>query len=208
MTTLSTRSLALLFILVVAVPVAHATVIAVPDQQTWRSDVGSSFQVDFDAFTGPVSNQYPGVVFSPFNDGSPSSIAQYPYEGNNSMFTSGVESGGGGGWAADFDTPTSGVAMWVGDVQFPGTMISFYDSAHQVLATFDLLESGTGNGPAVYGFNGYTSDSPDIARVEITINPSDAVWFDNVQFGIRTEASVPDRSAGRMSWGHVRSLFR
>jgi hypothetical protein len=210
MTMLPVRLLPLLVLGAIAIPHprAHAAVIAVADEQTWRNDVGVSLQVDFEAFTGPVSTEYPGLVFAPFSDGSPASIAQYPYEGDNSMFTSQIESGGGGGWAADFDTPASGVAMWVGDVQFLGTTISFFDSAHENLGTFDLLESGSGNGPGLNGFNGYASDSPNIARIEITIDPSDAVWFDNVQFGAGSASSVPAPSAVRISWGQMKGLFR
>ncbi len=208
MTKICSRSIAVLFLLAIAVPKVGAAVVAVADEQTWRNDVGASLQIDFEAFTGPLSSEYPGLVFSPFGEGSPYSIAQYPYEGDNTLFSSLDNGGGGGGWAVDFDTPTNGLAVWVGDLQFLGTTISFYDTAHELLATFDLMESGTGNGPAVYGFNAYTSDSPNIARVEITIDSSDAVWFDNVQFGFGTTASAPEGSMVPTTWGRLRSRFR
>jgi hypothetical protein len=187
---------------------ATAAIVPVADQTTWRTETGPYFQVDFELFTGPVTSEYPGLAFSDFDNGSPTSVAQYPYEGANCLFTSGNESGGGGGWAADFYTPTRGVAMWVGDLQFPGTIIVLYDAAHMVLATFDLLDSGNGNGPAVYGFNAYLSDSPDIARIEISINSDDAVWFDDVQFGFGTVTAVPDGSDQPTTWSNVKGLYR
>lgn len=208
MTTIFARFVSVLFVLAIAAPQARATIVPVADEPTWQAEVGANSQVDFESFTGPVTSEYAGLVFSDFNEGSPASVAQYPYEGDNCLFTRGSDSEGGGGWAADFDAPTRGFAMWSGDVQFLGSTISFYDTGHDILATFDLLESGTGNGPAVYGFNGYFSDAADIARVEITIEPSDAVWFDNVQFGAGAVSAVPDESADATTWGQLKSLFQ
>ena len=202
------RSIALLFLLAISVPGVQAAVVPVADEATWSSNVGASLLVDFEAFTGPVASEYSGLVFSPFNGGSPTAVDYYPYEGTNTMFTAQEVGWGGGGWAADFDTPTSGVAMWVGDLQFLGSTITFYDDAHEIIGFFDLLETGNGNGPTVYGFNAYISDSPNIARVEVTIDPSDAVWFDNVYFGVGGTASAPDGPAISTTWGRMKSSFR
>ena len=125
------------------------------------------------------------------------------------MFT--VEpSYGGGGWAADLATGVQGFAFWTGDVEFPGTTVSFYDSESNLLGTFDLLDVGGGNGPFAYGFNGFLSDSADIARIEITVDPADAVWFDDVQFGAQPTASLPDDAPASsvLSWGGLKTSFR
>jgi hypothetical protein len=208
MNTNSIRFLALPLLLAAAAPRAHAAITVVADQDTWRSAVGASSQVDFESFVGPVTTEYPGLVFADFADGSPTSVTIYPYEGLNCLFTQGSAGGGGGGWAADFDLPTRGVAMWVGDLQFPGTTIVIYDAAHEILASYDLFTSGNGNGPAVYGFNAYLSDAADIARIEIVINADDAVWFDNVQFGTPAVSAVPDDAGELATWGQVKGLFR
>ena len=191
------------------ISIAQAAIVPVSDESTWRNALASQSEVDFEMFTGPVSGEYGGIVFSPFNDGSPNAVEMFSHSGGNSMFTVEVPYGGGG-WAADLATPAAGFAFWTGDLEFPGTTVSIYDSQSNLLGTFDLMDVGGGNGPYVYGFNGFVSDSADIARVEVTIDPADAVWFDDVQFGALGTASVTDDTpASRVSsWGRLKAAFR
>ena len=103
------------------------------------------------------------------------------------MFTVDPYNAGAGGWAATFNVPVQAVGFWSGDVQFPGSTIAIYNSANSLLGTYDLMGSGGGHGPYLYGFNGFVSDALDIARVEVAIDGRsgpvlDAVWFDNFQY--------------------------
>lgn len=58
----------------------------------------------------------------------------------------------------------------------------------------------------MYGFNGFLSNSPDIKRVEIVIDPADAVWFDDAQFdGTSTSSVQEDEGLWRsVSWGSLK----
>ena len=132
-----------------------------------------------------------GVTFSDFNGGAPYATNVFPHEGVNSMFTVVPWNAGGGGWAVDFDTPIQSFAFWAGDVQFSGSTISIFDFANDLLGSYDLMGSGGGHGPSLYGFNGFLSDALDISRVELAINSADAVWFDNFQYS-PSQTPVPE----------------
>ena len=160
---------------------AWAVITEVNDEATWQSNFPQINVADFEGFLGSVTNQYQGVTFSGFNDGSPEAIKIVPFRGSNSMFTK-PWSVGGGGWAIDFHAPVNGVAFWAYDVQFPGSTICLLTSSNEVIDTFDILESGVGHDEYIYGFNGYISDKSDIARIELSINYIDAVCFDDVQY--------------------------
>jgi hypothetical protein len=183
--------------LFISVSVSHASVVAVNNESTWQATAVTWNLADFEGFLGPATNHYTGVTFSDFNGGSPFTIDQFPYQGINSTFTVFTHNAGGGGWAAEFDSPVKAVAFWSGDVEFSGSVVSLYDSASTLLGFFDLLASGGGNGPFVYGFNGFVSDSLNISKVTVAINSwqygsGDAIWFDNFQFASVPQASVPE----------------
>jgi hypothetical protein len=173
--------------LAIQVGTSHATITSITDEATWQSMAGFWSTAGFEGFLGPVSTQYAGVSFGDFNGGSPYATAFFPYEGQNSMSTVYPYNGGGGGWAAAFNTPVQAVGFWSGDVQFSGSTISIFDSGNGLLGTYDLMGSGGGHGPYLYGFNGFVSNTLDIARVEVAIDGHsgpilDAVWFDNFQY--------------------------
>lgn len=161
---------------------SNATIITINNEAVWQTTVGSWRTADFEDFVGPANNQYTGVTFSGANGGSPYSTNIFPHEGNNSMFSVLPWNAGGGGWAASFDNPIQAFAFWSDDVQFVGSTVSIFDSSNDLLASYDLMGSGGGHGPYLYGFNGFVSDAFDIAHVEISINSTDAIWFDNFQY--------------------------
>ena len=186
---------------------AGAGIVAIPDETAWIASLDVVSEVDFEAFTGPVSNEYPGIVFFPFNGGVPSAVEQFSHSGANSVFTVAPQEGGGG-WTAELDVPVRGFSLWTGDVEFNGTIITFYDSASNLLGSFDLLETGAGNGPLVYGFCGFMSDAADIARVELTIDSADAVWCDDVRFGLGETAGISSGGGFlTQNWGGLKRRF-
>jgi hypothetical protein len=160
---------------------SFADIINVTDEAIWLATVGSWSIVDFESFLGPVNTQYPGVTFGDFNGGSPYATDIFPHEGLNSMFTVYPWNAGGGGWTATFDSPVQGFAFWAGDVQFEDSTITIFDSENNSFE-YDLMTSGGGHGPYVYGFNGFVSDAFDISKVEVAINITDAIWFDDFQY--------------------------
>jgi hypothetical protein len=176
---------------------AWGAITEVHDEATWQSIFPQINVADFEGFLAPVTNQYQGVTFSGFNGGSPATTEVFPFRGSNSMFTVEPYNAGGGGWAIDFHAPVKGFAFWAGDVQFLGSTICLLTSSHEEIDTFDILESGDGHGGFVYGFNGYISDNSDIARIELSINGTDAVWFDDVQY----PATIP--APGAMLLGGI-----
>lgn len=189
----------LLGILTMNVGQVRASVVSYTDQASWQAAIGTSSTADFEGFAGAIGNRYSGVTFQDFNGGSPFSINQFPYQGSNSLFSVFALNGGGGGWAADFDDPVKGVAFWSGDVEYPGSYVSVYNASRTLLATFDLLATGGGHGPFMYGFNGLLSSQYDIVRVEVSINHStgvagDAVWFDNLQYSPQHTSAIPEPS--------------
>ncbi|HCO94265.1 MAG TPA: hypothetical protein DIU00_09985 [Phycisphaerales bacterium] len=161
---------------------SYASIMSVANEGTWQTTMGSWNTADFEDFWGPVNTQYAGVTFSGFNGGSPYTTTAFPYGGLNSVFTVVTMNAGGGGWTATFATPVQGFAFWSNDVQFSGSTISIWDSQSNLLGTYDLMNSGSGHRPYFYGFNGFVSNAFDIAKVEVAIDITDAIWFDNFQY--------------------------
>ena len=177
-----------LFIMLASESPSEAALTSISNESTWQASAGSWSMVDFEGFLGPVTTQYPGVTFSGFNGGSPYTTTVGPYEGQNSMFTVTPMSAGGGGWTTEFASPINGVAFWSLDVQFVGSTVSVFNSANTLIGSYDLMESGGGHGPYLWGFNGFISDNPDIKRVTLSSVGTDAIWFDNFQ---HTPVPVP-----------------
>lgn len=185
------KFLKLTALLLMATSNAQAALVSYSNENNWINATSNILLVDFEGVIGSVDTQYSGVTFSGFNGGNPHTRVQFPFNGTNSMFTvSG--NGGGGGWSSTFSSPVDGVSFWAGDVQFLGSTASLYDIANNLLGTFDIFSTGGGHGPFSYGFNGYISDTPNIARMDISIAGNDAVWFDNVQYSYGQTSSVPE----------------
>jgi hypothetical protein len=177
-----------LFIMLVSESPSEAALTSISNEITWQTSAVSWSTVDFEGFLGPVTTQYPGVVFSGFNGGSPYTTTVNAYEGQNSMFTAIPMYAGGCGWSTEFASPITGVAFWSLDVQFIGSTVSVFNSAGTLLGSYDLMGSGGGHGPFLWGFNGFISDKPDIKRITLSIVETDAIWFDNLQ---HTPVPVP-----------------
>ncbi len=172
---------------------AVGDVVSSPSEAAWETAISDRQLVDFEGFGGPVGATYLalGVTFANHNSGVPIFWNDFVFEGVQAMFTRDNGSQGGGGFSTVFSSPQMGVAFWSGDVQFSGSTVSFYDSADSLLGTFDLFDSGTGHGATVYGFNGFISDTAEIARMDVAVGSTDAVNFDKLQFGT---TAVPEPS--------------
>ena len=171
--------------------VACGDIVTSPTEAAWQSSMTSSNLVDFESNSGAVGNTYLGlgVAFANFNTGVPTFWIGAGLNSAQSLYTKTFTGEGGGGFSTAFTNPQKGVAFWSLDVEFAGSTVSFYDSANNFLKSFDLQASGTGHGQFVYGFNGYISDFTDIGRMDLAVITADAVWFDDVQFGV---SSIPE----------------
>lgn len=174
----------------------QASTLPVSNEPDWQNAVGTSKLIGFEEFLGSVTNQYPGVAFGEFNGGNPYSADIFPYKGTNSMFTVVPMNYGNGGWMATFATPVNAVAFWSQDVESAGSRVYLYDSSNYTIGDYELMGSGGGHGAFLYGFNGYISDSSNIAKIAVAISgpdliAGDAVWFDNFQYSTASEV-VPE----------------
>ena len=154
---------------------------------SWQSALTGSTLIDFDDLAPDtnLSNQYPGVTFSPINTGIPRASDLYsPYSGTNLVLTypdlTNANNGGGDVRIA-FDSPQGGVSFWHSDSEYINT-VTLYDALDQVLGSYNLQAPH----PLEWAFLGFASSSNDISKVDISIDTNDFVGLDNLRFGATT----------------------
>ena len=170
---------------------AHAAFGVYTTEAAWLGTVANPTLIDFDKLADgtPVSNQYAGVNFAPFNGGAPVAAAESnPYSLFNVLSVDPLPISAGGGVSIGFASPQHGMAFWYNDSQFAGNFVTLYGAANQVLGSYELAFPH----PTEWLFVGFTSSNNDIARVDIAMGDNDRVTLDNVQFGA---AAVPEPSA-------------
>ena len=170
---------------------AHAAFGVYTLEAAWLGTVANPVLIDFDKLADgtPLSNQYAGVNFSPFNGGAPVAAAESsPYSLFNVLSVDPLKNSAGGGVSISFASPQHGMAFWYNDSQFAGNFATVYGTANQVLGRYELVFPH----PTEWLFVGFTSSNNDIARVDIAMGDNDRVTLDNVQFGA---AAVPEPSA-------------
>ena len=159
---------------------AHAAFGVYTLEAAWRGTVANPTLIDFDKLADgtPVSNQYAGVNFAPFNGGVPLAAAESnPYSLFNVLSVDPLPISAGGGVSIGFASPQHGMAFWYNDSQFAGNFVTVYGPANQVLGNYEL----TFPHPTEWLFVGFTSSNNDSARVDIAMGDGDRVTLDNVQ---------------------------
>ena len=172
---------------------AHAALDVYTVESTWLMAAPSPTVIDFDDLAPgtPVSNQYAGVNFVPFNNGTPLAAAESnPYSLFNVLSVDPLPGSAGGGVSIGFDSPQLGMAFWYNDSQFAGNIVTVFDTSNQVLGSFEHEFPH----PTEWLFVGFRSSSSDIARIDIAMGDGDRVTLDNVQFS----AAVPEPSAAAL----------
>ena len=172
---------------------AHAALTVYTAEATWLSAVPAPTLINFDNLPSgtPVSNQYAGVTFAPFNNGQPVAAAESgPLSLFNVLSVDPLPSSAGGGVSIGFDSPQQGTAFWYNDSQFAGNVATVYGTSNQVLGSFELVFPR----PTEWLFVGFRSPANDIARIDIAMGDGDRVTLDNVQFS----AAVPEPSAAAL----------
>ena len=172
---------------------AHAALTVYTAEAAWLSAVPAPTVIDFDSLASgtPVSNQYAGVTFAPFNNGLPVAAAESgPLSLFNVLSVDPLPSSAGGGVSIGFDSPQQGLAFWYNDSQFAGNVATVYGTSNQVLGSFELVFPH----PTEWLFVGFRSPVNDIARIDIAMGDGDRVTLDNVQFS----AAVPEPSAAAL----------
>ena len=173
---------------------AHAAFGVYTLEAAWLGAVANPTLIDFDNLADgtPVSNQYAGVNFAPFNGGVPLAAAESgPYSLFNVLSVDPLKNSAGGGVSISFASPRHGMAFWYNDSQFAGNFATVYGTANQVLGRYEFAFPH----PTEWLFVGFTSSNDDVARVDIAMGDGDRVTFDNVQFGA---AAVPEPSAAML----------
>ena len=177
-----------------ATNVAHAAFGVSTVEAAWLGAVPNPTVIDFDNLADgtPVSNQYAGMNFAPFNGGIPLAAAEsFPYSLFNLLSVDPLPNSAGGGVSIGFANPQHGMAFWYNDSQFAGNFATIYGTSNQVLGSYELAFPR----PTEWLFVGFTSSDNDIARIDIAIGDADRVTLDNVQFGA---AAVPEPSAAML----------
>ena len=117
---------------------AHAAFGVYTLEAAWLGAVPTPTLIDFDNLADgtPVSNQYAGVNFAPFNGGVPLAAAESgPYSLFNVLSVDPLKNSAGGGVSISFASPRHGMAFWYNDSQFAGNFVTIYDQANQVLGS-------------------------------------------------------------------------
>lgn len=166
---------------------AQAQLTSYNDQATWQAAVTAPTLIGFDDLADgtPVTGNYAGHSFSPFNGGSPAAVAyNFSQAGANVLALSLPPlTGGGGGVAVDFSAPLRGVGFWYLDSEFAGNSVTVYGAANAALGTYPLAFPS----PAAWQFIGFTTAAGDITRIAVSIGDADMVALDSLQV-----AAVPE----------------
>lgn len=190
-------------------PLAIATF---DDSCAWMQAIPTHTVADFDAFTGPLSNQFPGAIFGPFDDGTPRVFPAVNFDppliSNPNVMISAPNFGlSGGGWAVDFSPPVKGLGFWTADFPNPGLTLAgsnvhLLDGLGGTLGIFHLPTVAGWSAPgAQQVFAGFVSAQDDIARVEIDITEADTVFHDNFMYGVASPLpSCTPAPAGTVGW--------
>lgn len=172
---------------------AHAALNVYTTETAWLSAVPAPTLINFDNLADgtPVSNQYAGVSFAPFNNGNPLAAAESnPLSLFNVLSVDPLPTTAGGGVSITFDSPQQGMAFWYNDSQFAGNNVTLYGTSNQILGGFELVFPH----PTEWLFVGFKSPADDIARIDIAMGDGDRVTLDNLQFA----AAVPEPGAAAL----------
>jgi len=187
----------------------QAAITTYSNEPAWQSAVPGSTLIHFDdlAPATNLSNQYPGVTFSPVSTGIPRTSNDVSAHSASNLVITYPAFNGGGDVRIAFDSPQGGVAFWHLDSEFAGNKVTLYDAVDQVLGTFDLQFPH----PFEWVFLGFTSSANDISKVDIEINPADFVGLDDLQFGMVPEPSgfaLAGLAAAIGLWGGANRILR
>jgi len=173
-----------------------------------------------------IDQQYAayGVDINPFNGGSPATLSDPQLFGFNALSAPNqvetVPPGsffGGGGLEVVFAQPTSAVALYLGDVQFPGSTLTLLNAAGEVVTSFDLFGQ-LGPSGFQWKFLGIVSTDKDISRLRLAFAWDDYITIDNLQFATsdvfrKVIVAGPDRDGDQqidraiLEHGHEPSEF-
>ncbi len=151
------------------------------NEASWQAAVAGATRVDFDNLADGtvVSNQYPGLHFSPVKDGNPLAVAYSFTQSGLNMLSLGATplTGAGGGVAIDFDVPRQGVGFWFLDSEIGGNVVTIYGAGGLELGNHELANPH----PAEWVFVGFSAAAPNITRIQVWINDADMVALDSLQ---------------------------
>ena len=171
---------------------AHAAVLSFDSETPWLGLVDDVTLIDFDDLVAPATiyDQYPGLTFG-------STLANFPKALDSTTGLTGFTHisapnylavrdnlAGGGDWRVDSATPVNGVGFWIFDLQTatrPATIVNvtLQDASVEQVSVADLHPDAVGQD---WRFVGVISTASPITGIEIIIDPTDHMIFDNLQF--------------------------
>lgn len=168
----------------------NTVITTLSSESAWTANCPSVTVAGFE-FEGVVSNQYAGATFSGSVYDPQTTTSSPPHSGARSMYVSQEWNYVAAPWDVTFNPPQQGFSLWTYGLQpneaWGDTFIEFYDADDNLLGSFGLGATGSGHGPAQWGFNGFISNSVNIARVSIVPpqpwgapSGGDAIWFDDL----------------------------
>jgi len=161
----------------------HAALAPITSEAAWLALANDTQRLGFDDLAAgtPVSTEYAGVTFAPFNGGLPVTAAEsFPHSAANVLAVDDPLVGGGGGVSLAFASSRRAAGFWYSDAQFAGNTVTVYGTANEMLGRFELVFPH----PTEWQFIGFATPGFDIARIDIAMAGNDRVTLDDVQFSL------------------------
>jgi hypothetical protein len=153
-----------------------------PAEQVART---ASFD-DLDAGT-ELAEQYQGVRFARFNDGTPTVMerAADDFHGTRVVTTRRCCEGGGG-LEITFTSPVSSFGFFLYDLQFEGSFLELFDEQLALIARLDLgdVQGGRTDFDLEWTFFGFSIADTSFGRLRLAFASNDYLLFDELRYSV------------------------
>lgn len=154
----------------------------VREETAFRNWIVDRTLVNFDTFTGPVFDQFPGVFFAGLHGAQPETEAPFftiPVSGSNVLDAETMNGLGDGGFAVAFAAPVTGVGLWFNSLYDGRIVIRALDADGRQVGSFESTEQFNDQ----WNFVGIVALAPTITRLEVETREYATVIFDDLQYG-------------------------
>src|SRR5688572_7754299 len=149
---------------------ALAQAAIVREETAFRNLIRDRTLLNFDTFSEPIFDQYPGVFFAGLHQAQPATESPTftsPISGANVLDAETVNGQGQGGFALAFAVPVTGVGLWFDSQYDDWIVVRALDAGDNVIGSFE----STAQSSDQWKFVGIVALSPTITRLEVeTLN--------------------------------------